>query len=362
MPQKDYKQRADGRYLLTWKPPGEDVRGYYGYTVEEAEEKRQKDKARYLLDIPAVRTTSQTFGQYFKAWLDDVKQRVDDGQLHYGTYHTYRSLGENHLLPVLEKIKLQDVTRAHIQRACDRAAKGGLAPRSVKTVHQVAAMVLNAAGPDGDELVPRNPARKVRLPEIEDREPEALTPTEWAAFVAAAKLRRHGDFFIAQGSTGGRTGEWRGMPFTKAHPDGAEPYVEVTGTWTYLPGGSRLTATKRKSSVRTIPLAPEAAAAIRRQLDRLPEMRAVAGLRWRERGLLFPNSRGGVLEYRSLTRRVYALRVTFPTGLAIAGVDAKVRMALMGQKSEVVNQGYTDVLPLMKRDAVQRLARQTETG
>lgn len=107
--------------------------------------------------------------EYFRDWLNGIKPQIETD-----TYETYKICFEKHIIPyfaeknaLLEEIRPIDiknfVTAMLTQGRCD--GKGGLGKASVRKLLALVKQSLSEA--ECLELIPRNPARVVKLPKVE---------------------------------------------------------------------------------------------------------------------------------------------------------------------------------------------------
>lgn len=100
----------------------------------------RKEAARALRELQRqpedgvdLATGKVPLGDYLNQWIENsVKSSVRPK-----TYTGYRSVCESRIIPNLGKIKLANLTPAHIQSLYADLAKQGLSPRSIVNTHQV---------------------------------------------------------------------------------------------------------------------------------------------------------------------------------------------------------------------------------
>lgn len=357
MARQRLKARKDGRYQTsaTWK--GERV-FFYGKTQANAL-KAKKD----FLDGKTPKPSRLTVETFMKDWLEDVARPG----LRPGSYRQYESLLRCRILPAFGGMKLQEVTGPAIQKFCNGLTKARLAPRTVRAVHKVLHSALGYAVEQG--LLTQNPAAKIRLPVIEDVHGKAMKPAEVKAFIAACEGAPYGDFFLTMLTLGTRPGELRALKW--AQVDWQDGLVLIVSTLTRHSGTWQVSPPKTKASVRAIPMTPQTIEALQRQRDMQEEQRERAGTPWREFGFVFTTALGGPLDQSRLRRAFvsicedaglkdrgytpHALRHSYGTALALAGVDVKARMALMGHVTISQALAYTTVVDQQVREAAARL-------
>lgn len=227
-------------------------------------------------------------------------------------------------------------------------------PRTREAARTVMSKMLRAAEVEG--RVGRNVARLAPSPKSEGkaRVVKAHTTAEIKMLLAGLTGSRWHPIVLVGATTGLRPQELLALHWADIHLDD-EPYLSVRWAFQYRPSLA-LKAPKRERSYRTVPLAPEAAAALKaRRRDQAAE-RLAAGPLWSPDwpGLVFTRVDGG--PYRSLeTMRLtmlsalagsypYRLRHTYATHLLERGVPIHHVAELLGDSVAIVESTYSHVL------------------
>jgi len=287
---------------------------------------------------------------YFNQWLVTKTARNSKGTTtRYAVAVTdfLASLGSRTGKP------LTSLTSADVERFLTYRTDKGLAPQTVILDIKIIGAALNHARRQG--IITTNPAEAVELPKGKSMERGTFTPAEVKMLVNAAK------------------GEWKTL-ILLAYFTGARLSDCCTMAWADVDlGAATLTYTQGKTDEKvTMPLHPDLLA----HLNKLagtdkPDvfiMPHTANLKsggrkglsetfkriMRDAGLDAGKvKKAGV---RQLSRRTFhALRHSFNSAMANAGVSQEVRMKLTGHKTESVNRGYThhELAPL--RAAVDKI-------
>ena len=235
---------------------------------------------------------------------------------------------------------LSSLAPQHVESFVTMRCKLGLSPTTVRLDAKVLRAALNRARRQG--LISTNPAEAIELPDSDIVERSAFTPAEVKMLVDAADGEWKTLIQLAY-FTGARLSdccrmEWDSVDLTK-------------GVLTYTQG-------KTGGSV-TLPIHPELEAHLSKLAanDR-PERYVMPGMA--SKG---PGGRHGLSEgfraimrkagvdsqqvkrdvgVRTLSRRTFhALRHSFTSALANAGVAPELRMKLVGHTTEAVHRGYT---------------------
>lgn len=171
----DYDKRWHGYITMGVKPDGSpDRRQRSGKSRDEVAE-----KIRTLEDQIAAGTTRQpgrrpTVREYLVSWLAQL-------DLRYKTLEDYTRVAHTHLIPHLGNHRIDALRTDHV-KAMLRAVEADLSASAAHRAHRV----LRAALADAvrEELIPRNVARLVRPPRVEEKEVAPLTVAEVRAVLA----------------------------------------------------------------------------------------------------------------------------------------------------------------------------------
>lgn len=114
--------------------------------------------------------------KFLERWLRDV---VEPNTAHR-TYAAHRQQVRSHIIPSLERVKLEALRKHHIDRFYadllrPKSAGGdGLAPSSARHVHAVLHAAMEEAV--GGDLIPRNPGRHANKPKVRTAAIEGKVP------------------------------------------------------------------------------------------------------------------------------------------------------------------------------------------
>ncbi len=293
---------------------------------------RTRDAARAALDELAGRGAGQRAAT---AWTVErwLTQRVQSHpRLRPATRHGYAAHLRLYLVPMLGRLRLDEVTPAVVQAAFDRiaahrtAAGTDFSPMSVRPVHATLRAGLNAAVREG--LLTTTPARRTRLPATQPARAEVWTDGRvavwqatgghpavavWTAEQLAEFLTRRkaaADPFhpawLLIGLRGLRRGEACGLRWIDADLDpppgvrrrGWHGRVRIVQTLVHVGTDVTVAPPKTPASRRTISLDPATTKVLRRLRD---TAKRDAGDRWDPRSPMFTDSRGRALRPERLT-------------------------------------------------------------
>jgi integrase len=350
-------QRGDG----TWEAKislGYDAAGkrrrvtVYGSTMQEVQDKlrdKQTDLGRGV-DVTAGRIT---LAQWLTRWLAMVKPTVEPNT--YGPYERHVRL---HIAPVLGTVRLCQLKRGDVVNFYPELGRRGVSATMQRKVGTTLTVALNKAV--DLELIPSNPATKVRKPKARKHEMQVLDPEQVARFRAEAASDRLEALYVTALDSGARPGElfallWPDVDFERG-------FISVTKSLEDIEGILRVKDAKTAKSRRRIDLS-------RHTLDVLAEHRKrmlAAGYYAADRPV-FCDSEGGYLRISNLRRdsfkpillraglpdiRLYDLRHTCATMLLLADQPAKVVSERLGHSSVTLTlDTYSHILPTMQRRA-----------
>src|SRR5579884_37534 len=153
------------------------------------------------------------------------------------------------------------------------------------------------------ELITRNPAALVPLPQKADFEGDAWDPDEAVRFLDAAAGHRLELLFVVALTTGMREGELLGLRWSDVHAD--RQVITVLSNVVWVHGRAIHGDPKTQRSRRTLPLIPMAREALQRQRRRQAAERIAAGPEWSDLDLVFPNTVGKPINASTFRTRVY---------------------------------------------------------
>ncbi len=144
-------------------------------------------------------------GQYLTQWLaDSVKDTVK-----HTTYESYERLVHKHLVPTLGRLKLKNLTPAHVRGLYREKLGSGLSATSVQRIHALLHKALKQAVNDG--LIPRNATEAAKAPRQSRKEIQALPLKQARAFLQAAMSDSLVALYLLAIHTGLRQGELLGL-------------------------------------------------------------------------------------------------------------------------------------------------------
>jgi integrase len=154
--------KKSGLYMARYTvhtPTGAKRKTVYGKTRREVDEKLTKAKADRDVGL-AFDADNLKVGEYLTRWLtDSAKDTVKQT-----TYESYERLVRIHLVPTLGRIKLKNLTPAHVRGLYREKLDSGLSASSVQRIHALLHKALKQAVNDG--LIPRNVTEAAKAPPL----------------------------------------------------------------------------------------------------------------------------------------------------------------------------------------------------
>jgi integrase len=346
-----------GQYHLVARDGTKKRRSVYAKTRAEAADKlaaavADRDRG-HSFDASGL-----TLSEYLDRYLDDAR-----GRLRPKPFNRAEGLARNHIKPALGRVKLGDLSPAHLRGLYAAKLGSGLSGRTVGYIHVTLGSALKQAAADG--LIPRNPAAAVKPPRMDKQEMTPLSPADARVLLDTAREAddRWSALYVLAVSTGLRQGELLGLRWEDVDLKSATLRVRHTLQPPGFPKGApaRLTPPKTRRSLRGVRLPHSAVGALLRHHEIQDAERARANGSWRDYGLVFPNTLGGPMDYTNLVPRHFKpllrraglpdirfhdLRHTCATLLLTKGVHPKIVSEMLGHSSvSITLDVYSHVIP-----------------
>lgn len=342
----------------------------------------ETELAKVLVDVDAgtyVKPTELTLGAYLTdRWLPATAPP----HVAFQTWDDRRRNLENHVVPRLGTVVLQDLTPDQLNRMYAELLKdgrlrgeSGLSPTSVRRIHAMLRKALNDAVRWG--LVRRNvvlladppPARAERA--ARRRSMQTWCPEELQRFLALTAVHELNAAWFVAATTGLRRSELLGLHWQTVDLGRAVITVRATVIPVDEDGYGLEDNQKSTASARSIHLDRRTMHVLRQQRDEHERIRDEVGRRWNERDLVFPDTDGTVRNPQGVSHafdravarhglrriRFHDLRHTHATLLLKAGVNPKVVSERLGHSSVAFTlDTYAHVMPGMQPEAAEQFS------
>lgn len=281
----------------------------------------------------------ETFGRWFTYYLSQLTGITAGTRAEYVAMH-------RRYLDHLDDLPITLVTRAHVAALVNDMDAKGLAPKTIKNAIHLLASVMGLAVDDGH--IPRNPVRRVRLPQRQHDEDRLrfLTHAEVAELIEATPAYYQPLMMFLFG-TGLRWSEATALQARHVSLDNGT--VTVRRAWKRIPGGWQIGPPKSEKSNRTVNAA-------------VPALVAVADLLRKPNDLVFETVTGQPVRHSNFYNRIWVpsceragfdprptphdSRHTFASWLISDGIDLTAVQDQLGHESyETTRKLYAHLLP-----------------
>ena len=247
---------------------------------------------------------STTLEQFLEEWLKAAKRRGVKPR----TLDSYREKLESYVLPELGKKRLDCITAPDLDRLYDGMSEGGLSPATIGAVHTRLGNLLKLA--KRRRLVSTIVTEMVDPPKVPKYDARTLTLAEARQFLHDIVEHRHGALWTLILGTGCRFGEAAGLQWQDI--DSQAGVAQIRQVMNRYKVGGRFVLMidpqpKSEAGRRDIPLPRWVLSALERQRAHVTLMRGVAGGRWSDHDLVFPNTRGGPLRESNVAKEWHEL-------------------------------------------------------
>jgi len=370
-----WQRKSDGRWVAQFSVPDQPKPiAKYCKSEEEAVIKLHELVVAAQTDT-YISPSYLTLGQYLHDWMIENIE----GNVTGNWYARKMDMIRVHIDPELGSKPIQKITTKEIKEFYKKLAKSGnkskhkkeesgLAPGSIKHLHNILKPAFLQAVEDGIIAHKNNPMKKVKAPQVvRQTKPKTLTEEDITKYLEQLVNHRLYAAFVLDLGSGLRRGELLGLHRTDI--DMKTGVMSVNRQLQRVKkeeGGSSLEITevlKSDGSARSIVLAPCVLNEIQLHLERQEQEKQKAGSLYHDEGLLFCGRLGNKLDprrpyelhCRALEKaqlehiRLHDLRHTFATLLLEKGEDIKTIQELLGHKdiSTTLNT-YAHVTQKMK--------------
>jgi len=333
----------------------------YGKTREQARDKLTKaqQEARAGVLVP---DEVWKLGQYLEHWLENFVKR----NRRPATYTLYEMNIRLYLNPALGNYKLNALTVANVQQFFNQRLQQGDSVRKVQVMRTVLSAALTRAV--REELISRNVARLVELPEWHAGTIRPWTAEEARQFLAASESDPLHGAFVLLVLYGLRRGEVLGLRWQDI--DFGVGTIRIEQQVQRVGGEMHIGPVKTRAGHRNLPMVKLARQALEAQCLKQARYRAAMGSAWPGTDLVFTTRTGRPIEPRNLVRsfrricatkdvrliKVHHIRHTVASLLKALGVPARDAQVILGHSRLAVTlEIYTHTDDEAQLDALTRL-------
>jgi integrase len=175
---------------------------FYGDTAAEANNEKFQALADQAKGVLFTDPGRLTVGDYLCSWITDTARY----QVAESTYSRYERSFRTHPVPFFGRVRLRELTAAHIRAFKARKVEEGLNPNTVGLMQSHLSAALNQAVDDG--LIASNPCSRVKKAAARGVRPmRSLSLEEASRLVAAAEGTRDEALIVVALRTGMCQGE-----------------------------------------------------------------------------------------------------------------------------------------------------------
>lgn len=353
-------QRKDGLWVAAVTLQG---RKLYKYTKTQKEARDWLKATKAQMDAGLTFAGSQVHvAEFMEYWLSTASTTIRPK-----TLKQYQQIAHDYICPNLGIAKLKDLRADQIQFLYNNLLEQGKSHRTVILVHAVIHRALVQALKLG--LLGRNPADQVTIPKQVHTEMHTLDVEQAHALLqAVAGSVWEAAYYIAI-TTGLRQGELLGLKWSDL--DWSTRQLHVQRQLQRIKGqGVVFPEPKTKAGRRVIVLGNDTIEKLHRHEELQRWTQAVAGARWKDNNLIFPNTIGNpqdpadlVKHFKALLRQVglpdirfHDLRHTAATLMLQQGIHPKIVQERLGHAQiSMTLSTYSHVLPSMQNDAAEKM-------
>ncbi len=231
--------------------------------------------------------TTRTVGEFVDGFIENKR----DG-LELSTYEQYKDYTRQHIQPALGRCKFKDLTPSRVQSFYNNLREQGTGKRTIQITHTILRSALDQALKEG--LLSFNPADRAQLPRTSFKEMEFYDESQVSSLLAAIQGKRNEHLYALVIATGVRLGEVTALKWSDVDWTPGEEAITVQRAIVWKKtGGFLLKAPKTKYSRRSIGIGADMVRRLRAQLQTYEALRAAAGEKWQDHGLVFPAAGGG---------------------------------------------------------------------
>lgn len=344
-------------------------RAVTGRTQQECRDKAADARRVWKLRLPG--TSTEPLGTYLERWL----KTKEAGPLAAKTILAYRGALSVHVIPILGKTPLAELSHRDVERMTAAVVAKGRSPRTANIARTVLGTALTDAQRDG--LIPSNPVALSRAQPQSEPHVDPMTAGQVERLLEHTRGSRWWPAYVMALGLGLRQGELLGLRWG----DIQEDRIYVRAKLRHYKGSFFVERLKNTASKKTLPVPAPVAEALRVQREINAAARIHAGDLWQinfdDFDLVFRSNHGLPVVGLELTKqfqrdlaaaglphyRFHDLRHTCATYLQSKGVPITVISRILRHSTiTVTSDTYTHVDEEMMREALGNLDWLTREG
>lgn len=371
------RKRADGRWEARYTvgvdySTGKSIsKSVFGKSQAEVKEKLKT--AIHENRGPAINHKGDyTVAEWMRLWFELYSKP----NIRPSTVGNYTNIIENHIIPVIGRIKLKQLTAIHIQKLYNDTKSGGRVKRNEKTtdlslsirfvraLHMVLRGCLQQAVKE--RLINHNPCDNCRIPKLDKKEMKIIPPEKVGEYLKQAGECGVLPMFYLELTSGLRRGELLGLLWTDLNVK--QRTISISKQLGRLNGELVVSTPKTPNSIRTVVIPQQAVDLLAAEHEKHPDSPYLFPSP-RTGGMFSPDSAGRI--HKTLLRkagidvsvRFHDLRHTFATLALQNGVDVKTVSSMLGHYSAGFTlDTYTHVTTKMQQEAADKMGGFMDTA
>jgi integrase len=366
--EKKQRRRGKGEGTIYQRPDGTwTAQVFVGYdpltgkpkrkTIYGKERKEVANKLKKILYEVEEKThidpSSETVETLFKNWLELKKPHINKN-----TYVNYECYINNHIIPLIGKVRLKDLTSDKLQRFINKLMENNLTAGTIKIVFVVLKMGLKKACREKKLSYDVIDREALELPRQKKSSLETLTKEELSTLLGSLEVlpnpakgflsyQQYKDrtvfaALLIESVSGLRRGELLGLKWSDINFD--KGILNISRQWTQW---SKFSNPKTDSSIRAIAITSDIVEFLKWFKDQQDEIKEKLGSEFDDNGVVFCYQKGKPIPHstffqwwaRTLKKstvkhiRFHDLRHTFVTLGLEDGIDYKMLQSMTGHKS-----------------------------
>lgn len=353
-------KRTNGTWCAQVSVEGKRISKYFK-TKKEASDwlLEMRNKLKSGISLAGAQTTlAEYFSEYLKANKTTIRPN---------THFQYSQIVRQHILPMLGKIKLDELKPNIIQQLYSHKLDQGISERSVLLIHAVLHKALRQAVMWG--IIGWNPADGVIRPKKQHKEMKVLNDTQVRTLLLVAKGTPMHILLQIEITTGLRFGELLGLQWKDLNWGNRQ--LQIQRQLNRLKShGLTFSEPKTKAGRRTIVLGKSTISLLHDHWLLQQKMIIEFGDQWQDNDLIFPSETGTPADQSNVTKRFklllikaglpdirfHDLRHTAATLMLLQGINPKIVQERLGHADiSMTLNTYSHVLPSMQEDAAEKI-------